>query len=524
MTPARATLWLIGVSTLLRIGWAASLGPGNDEAYYLQYTRHPDFSYFDHPPMVAWLAWLGLRLGSALPMILAMRLPFIVLFSGSTWLVYRLAERHFSARAGLFAALVLSAAGYFPLAAGSFALPDGPLVFWWLVTLHTLRSATRKPAGMQAWIGVGLAWGCALLSKYHAALLPLGYLTFLIIEPRGRAWLRQPGPYLALAVGLLVFSPVLGWNAAHGWSSFAFQGGRALGAEWSPRPDRLVGVIGGQLLYLLPWVWLVLVIVLVKVVRAQTTSAGERFLAAQAMVPLAAFLTVGLWKSLLPHWSLIGFLPLIPLLGNRLDQQARRRPLQTRLRLGFWLAAPMAVAAAMLLQTNYGILQRDGWAWFRVLPPAQDPSLDLYGWRELVSELKVRRLVETGETPLMTSKWYHTSQLAFGLPQHMPVLCTSNRAPLGFRDWSLPEQWVGRDSILAVINHSSTEPAAYERWFERIEPLGGVTIKRNGAAVKVVQLYRCVRQKRPLPNEPVAIDAPRMARLASGNKPEPRLK
>src|SRR5262245_56411633 len=29
------------------------------EAYYWAYAQHPDLSYFDHPPMVAWLIWFG---------------------------------------------------------------------------------------------------------------------------------------------------------------------------------------------------------------------------------------------------------------------------------------------------------------------------------------------------------------------------------------------------------------------------------------------------------------------------------
>ena len=39
-----------------RLALAASIGPGNDEAYYALFLDHPDWSYFDHPPMVAVVA------------------------------------------------------------------------------------------------------------------------------------------------------------------------------------------------------------------------------------------------------------------------------------------------------------------------------------------------------------------------------------------------------------------------------------------------------------------------------------
>ena len=32
------------------------------ESYYWCYAEHPDLSYFDHPPMVAWQIWVGTAL------------------------------------------------------------------------------------------------------------------------------------------------------------------------------------------------------------------------------------------------------------------------------------------------------------------------------------------------------------------------------------------------------------------------------------------------------------------------------
>ncbi len=62
MTPRRALWGLIVVSGLLRLAWAASLGPGNDEAYHYLFTVHRDWSYFDHPPMLALIGSAGLAL------------------------------------------------------------------------------------------------------------------------------------------------------------------------------------------------------------------------------------------------------------------------------------------------------------------------------------------------------------------------------------------------------------------------------------------------------------------------------
>jgi dolichol-phosphate mannosyltransferase len=53
---------LIAYSVVLRLVYAGSVELMPEEAYYWNYSRHLDFGYLDHPPMVAWL----IRLGTAL--------------------------------------------------------------------------------------------------------------------------------------------------------------------------------------------------------------------------------------------------------------------------------------------------------------------------------------------------------------------------------------------------------------------------------------------------------------------------
>ena len=63
------------------------------------------------------------------------------MFAGSTWLLARLTTRYYGERAGFMAALALNLTGYYGLAASTFALPDGPLLFFWLLTMDRLSIA-----------------------------------------------------------------------------------------------------------------------------------------------------------------------------------------------------------------------------------------------------------------------------------------------------------------------------------------------------------------------------------------------
>ena len=510
MTPRR-TLWgLIVVSAALRLVWAASLGPGTDEAYHYLFAVHRDWSYFDHPPMLAVVEWAGLAVAGGAVSTFALRLGFVALFAGSTWLMARLASRFFGPRAGVFAALALNVSAYHTAAVSSFALPDGPLLFFWLLTLDRLAAAFDDPDRIWPWVGVGLAWGGGLLSKYHAVFLPLGAVVFILAEPTARRAILKPGPYLALAVGLLVFSPVIAWNASHGWASFAFQGGRAM-AKFQFRPDTLAAAIGGQAAYLFPWIWFALVILLGRLVWKfyRGASVAERFLVCQAVAPLAAFTAVACLRPVLPHWTLVGYLSLFPLLGRTWLERFQANPIRMRRLLTIAALVPIAIASSLVVEYRTGLLQRAG------LAAKLDPTVDMYGWDQVAAELGRRGLLDDPKVFLFSRSWFTSGQLAFATRRSgVPVLCYNHRDARSFAFWSRPDDWVGRDGILVSVNDINYEPACYERFFERIEPLGDFEVTRAGGSVRQVRLYRCVRQLVAFPFLPGEPD-PSKARIAS---------
>ena len=60
---------LLVVSAVVRGLLAAWMEFGNDEVYYWTYALYPDWSHFDHPPMVGWVSTLSLSSrGSLVPL------------------------------------------------------------------------------------------------------------------------------------------------------------------------------------------------------------------------------------------------------------------------------------------------------------------------------------------------------------------------------------------------------------------------------------------------------------------------
>jgi 4-amino-4-deoxy-L-arabinose transferase-like glycosyltransferase len=511
MSPRRALLVLIVSSALVRLITAVSLGPGNDEAYHFLYAANPALSYYDHPPMTAWVEKAGLSVPGAATTKLGLRIGFIALFAGSTWMLARLTARYYGGWSGFLAAFALNISGYYGLAASTLALPDGPLLFFWLWTIECLCVALEGPPGsrLRPWVWVGLAWGGAMLSKYHASFLPLGAALFVLLHRPMWRWVLKPGPYLALLLGLGLFSPVLVWNVGHHWASFLFQGGRAVGSL-ALRPDLLAVALLAQVAYLFPWIWLPLVIILLRGIRGWSQNDNrlvpERLLLCLAVVPSSLFTAVACFRPVLPHWGLIGLASLFPILGNRWWGLFAINPVRTRRLLAAGAVWTVGVLAVALFEYHTGRFQRGEHDRLGVLDIRTDPTVDLYGWDQVADRMKELGLLDDPQTFVFTRYWYQSAQIAYALGGMRPVLCYNADDPRGFAFWSRPEDWVGRDGVLVTVNEPDNldtrthgEAPYYARWFHQVEHVCDFWVERGGKPVRRIGLYRCVNQRLAYP-------------------------
>jgi 4-amino-4-deoxy-L-arabinose transferase-like glycosyltransferase len=213
-------IWWIALAVKTVI--AICLPLANDEAYYWVWGHHPQLSYFDHPPMVGWLFYLGTFLenfGNAA------RLPGVFL-GHITLVVWRtilspyLDEK--KERAWLLFVLFSPFLGL-----GSMILtPDIPMLFFWsLSLLILLKLLETQKASLYAALGASL--GLGFCSKYLIVIFVPITLLWLVLSGEWRKvrWLFVP---ITIVVGLIFCLPVLIWNAQHDWASFAFQLGHGL--------------------------------------------------------------------------------------------------------------------------------------------------------------------------------------------------------------------------------------------------------------------------------------------------------
>lgn len=486
----RATFALIGMVLVLRLAWSAVMPVTNDEAYHYLYVVHPAWSYFDHPPMTMWLERIGLAAFGGWTHALSLRFAFTLIFAGSTWVLFRLTARRYGDAAGFCAAFLLNVSGYFA-GVGGFVLPDSPLLFFSLLTIAALLHAIiDAPDCLTAWINVGFAFAGALVSKYLAVFLPIGVFIYLLLSPARRYLLLRPGPYVAMAFGLLGFVPVLIWNAENGWASFLFQSRRASAIEinWLGPVSFLIGPV----LILFPWIWFRLVKQLVRGFRNFTfVSEIDRLLVCLAIVPVVLFLPISLLRPILPHWTLMAFIPLYPLAGAAWAEILRSNRQRWKRIAIVNAAVTVFVMLFVLTQARLGLLTFG----------QDDPLKEASGWESVGEELKARGMVGKPKTFFIGNRWHKSGQLAFAIRNESPVVCFEPTDARGFAFWSKPEDWLGWDAYLVSLDGHDDELDHFKGYFKSFtpEPVAEFSMMRGWNPYRPVKVWHLRDMQIPFP-------------------------
>ncbi|MDD8013605.1 MAG: glycosyltransferase family 39 protein [Acidobacteriota bacterium] len=505
---ARATVLLIVISTALRLVLAACVPPLGDEAYHWHLGTRFHLSY-DHPPLTYWLAAIGYHLAPG-GNFLFPRLPFVLMFGGSTWLVFLVTRLAFGDRAGFRAALLFSSAPFFLVGAGVAALPEGPLTFSWLLCLWALIRIFFDPEPtrpMLRWLGLGLALGLAFLSKYHAVFIPLGVGLFVMAAPAARRRVSGAGLLLALAAAAVVSLPIIVWNCEHGGMSFATFLRRGLTVR-GVHPEDAVKNVAGQALFLMPWIWAFLVGCLAWGLAPCRRPPAARFLSLMAVGPLALFTAAsavnGEWYQF--HWPLVGYVSLFPLAGAVLADEGERIAVWSRRFAVFCATAMVAVAGGILL---YAATPWSGALSARV--PILAPSrfvarnYDLSGFAGLAEALRRRDLLARPNLFVCAGNYMDSGRLAWVLRGRLPVLCVARwEEAKGYVFLTEASGWRGADALLVSRDLDVASDLALARpFFSGVTSAGSVTVGR-GAHQTTLHLNLLEGMSRPLPSSAAA--------------------
>ena len=386
-----AKLWLV-----------VALAPFGDEAFYVQESTRLAWAYSDLPGATAWLIRLGTTIGGH--DIVAARLPFLLLGALIPWLVVRIGRRWFGDDAGWQAGLL---ATLLPLGGlmGVLALPDVPMIVAALLCLDGLAQLLRDarwPAAMQ----LGLALALGAFAHYRFAPVVFAGGVGLLCAPAGRALLRSPKLWFALAVGAAAWWPLLAWNLAHAGAGIEFQFfdrhpwmPQAIGALWLPE----------QALLVTPPLFVLLVATGVEAWRRRAHDEWA-LLAGLSAVAVAGYFVLAFFadsERVSFHWPLAGWLALCcaaPVVMSRW-RPGWRRAVTGIAALG--LAVFFAYYAVAAMPSGRARL-----AAYEAYPD------NFAGWNEIAAEVATRLATMPPGTRLVADNFMLGAQLSLALRRH----------------------------------------------------------------------------------------------------------
>jgi len=376
-----------------------------DEAYYWQYAQHMDLSFYDHPPMVAWLIWLGTSILGHNEF--GVRIGALICGLISMGYLYALTQNLYDKSTAMRAVLLLT---ILPLgfATGILMTPDAPLVAAWAATLYYMERALIANQ-KSAWLGMGIAFGLGMLSKYSLGLLGIAALVFVIIDPTARRWMLRPHPYLAALLAVILFSPVIIWNYENNWASFSFQSNRVLADTYEFSVHKLIAHI---MILLTPVGFLAAALAFFPAKIPTDQQLKQRrhlFVQVFAGVPLFICFILSTFDSPRFHWTAPIWLAIFPTIAWMIGQTDHLSAMAKRIQAA-WRLTIIACVLAYAFVLHYVVLGIPGIP-YQLLT-------EHYFWREAAIEIKqivqeVRS--ETGEEPIVVgmSKWSVASALAF---------------------------------------------------------------------------------------------------------------
>jgi 4-amino-4-deoxy-L-arabinose transferase-like glycosyltransferase len=473
----------------IRLVCAAELPLAFDEALYWRWSQHLSGGYLDHPPMNPLLIRLGTTLFGNNEF--GVRVMTVLLGLPATWAVWRAAAILFhdpkvGATAALFFNLTLAMAG------GSIlATPDSAVMVTTCFLLLSLAKLAETGRG-EWWLLVGVAFGLGMFSKYSTLFFAVSILIWVLAVPELRKWLFSPWPWGGAIIALAIFSPVLIWNAEHGWASILYQANRLVVHAWSLRYFAEFFVT--QLGLATPPIFILGCMGLVGLLYFRTEPYSARVLIGAMVWPIVFYFA---WHTF--HGRVEGNWPepMYPAFAIAAAVAADRLPWRgAALWWASWskrLAVPVGLvfAAFIYLQAVFAIIPLG-----RVDPTARKLGA---GWPELASQIDdIRRNVGAGI--VLTGDYGLASWLAFYLPSHPPVEQMNVR--MRYVDAPTPDPALFQGPMLFICSGNCAENDRPPELFNSVERLAKLPRQRRGVTIDQYLIYRVADPRGPVLEKP----------------------
>jgi 4-amino-4-deoxy-L-arabinose transferase-like glycosyltransferase len=470
--PFRFAQAVVAILLAIRLTALVVMPPIGDEAYYWMWGQKLGWSYFDHPPLHAWLLHvMGLVFGWNY---FSLRGLTLFTLAGTLWIFWLWSKRLKPADPAAWfwpsAALYLASPLYFLM--GSIAFHDHLLIFLCIASAHCfLMFAERWEADRRGlgWLyGGAILLGLAVLTKYNGVLIGFGVAVFFIVHrPMRSAW-RSPHLYLAALLAVAMQAPVLWWNLTESFASYNFHLSERWGGSFGLSPIHLLIFIVQGLVLVSPFLF-------PAIFSMMRRPLGAPFADRARALALSAFWASTLVMGFLSlfvetyfYWNITAFLLLMPLLAG-------------------WISS----RGVLILHLVYGLVLIAVFTFNNLVIPIGNLTggmdwtiASTYGWPDVAS--RIRTLKKEHEIGFVAATRYTTAaQLGYAL--HDPDVTDLARRHDQYDYWFDPTAHKGQDAL--VVSDPQLGIKAVSPLFDSFEKLETLPVERFGMVIYQPTIY-----------------------------------
>jgi hypothetical protein len=476
----------------IRLVFPFIMGLMPQDAYYDFYGRHLALSYFDHPPMIAYLLRLFTSLFGQKVFVLKMADTFVTCLTLIAFFQlskkFLPGDKPWKASALLVSTLMISILSLV-------STPDVPLMLCWTLSLHFLYGAIFRNKNIH-WLWAGILTGLSFDSKYTAVFLIFGLVGFLCLSKSHRRFLFSRWFILFLLSFSITILPVIIWNQENGFASFKFQSAGRAQEGLQIDPLGFFGVIGHQSAILLPFLFFSFCYFIYRIIRRYgirfTSIADDQLFLLSFFVPLfLGFIGLSFFYWVKLNWIMPAYISGIIWITRFWNKK------WIRYQLIFSLLIHMAMALEII---------------FYIIPIRSDDTW--FGWKEFSEKTDSIQKKYPGSFIFSADDYKTAAILNFYLegPVFSKNVVGEKALQFDYVGTDL-SKLNGKNAIFInsnprfnnLENEQSSVPAFYHDYFSEIVPLNPILVSRNGHVERKWSVFLCKNyhyiQKLPKPVE-----------------------
>ncbi|MCC6275373.1 MAG: glycosyltransferase family 39 protein [Leptospiraceae bacterium] len=487
----------------LRLIYAVNLDILPDEAYYWEWSRNLDSSFYDQGPGVAfYIRCFTSLFGNN---IFALKFASIFASAISLWIIYLTGEQlNFSkTKKVLMFGIFIFMPAFF---SGSLVIMhDTCLILFWMIALFFSIKYIHSHKSLDLYVTF-IAMGLGFLSKHTMVFFAASLIIWLLISPEEYKLLKNKHFYIAFALAFGIISPMILWNVRHNWDNIdaIIHLRSAGGAEYEG--SNMDTFIAGQMIAISPiWFFAILLIavssayagirslkskkpIFIMAGSSEPYSSAMKLLTINALILPIFFLFLSSKKMVQANWTFPSYPAMILVVVGLFPETAitgKEKTLRRLIFSGFIFALAMDVFF-LFPQAISGIVKLKGSSF-------SNPIERYKGYKEAIFEIeKLQKEKHSGST--LVANRYQDASIASWYLSGKPFIQSINILQKNqYTYWNKMEK--GKDYMLFYIQENTCEKSfvffqpLLESMFEEVTEYPEKEILMNGVAVKRYQVW-----------------------------------